>query len=158
MIAQPLLPSWIRFHVILIIVKELHLNIGLAGLIEKIVFISPGVRIDSFRMRGSADVAIPSCFKRKKIHSKGSFVGSTVVPKSAARRPQGRESLLVRNCVLNDERLDLFGSIHGHSHSDGSAIVVKEKSEMVQLEGISELLHYFCCMVEGVAKLFKTWP
>src|SRR5215467_12782544 len=63
MIAQPLLPDWIDPEVILIVVKEVDLNVRLAGLIQKVILIGPGVRIDSFWMRGSADVAIPSRFK-----------------------------------------------------------------------------------------------
>src|SRR5215472_15324851 len=70
MIAQPLLPNWIGLEVILIVVKEVDLNVRLARLIQKVIFIGPGVRIDSFRMRRSADVAIPSGFKREKVLSK----------------------------------------------------------------------------------------
>src|SRR5262249_4922151 len=134
MITEPLLPDWIGLQVILIVVKEVELNIRLTGLIQKVIFIGPSVRIDSFRMRRSADVAIQSGFKRKKILSKCGFMGGPAVPKSTPRRPQGREPFLVRNCVLNDERFDLFRPIHGHSHANRTAIVVKEESVMVQIE------------------------
>ena len=40
-ISQPLLPRWIRFKIVLIVIEKVQLNVRLPRLIEEIILINP---------------------------------------------------------------------------------------------------------------------
>ena len=57
MIASPLLPLWIRFDIVLIVVKQLQLNIRLSGLVQEVILIDPEIGVLYCEMSGG----VPTC-------------------------------------------------------------------------------------------------
>jgi hypothetical protein len=78
----------------------------LAGLIEKGELVRPEIRVVPVYVRIVADMTSPRGGERKKICPQRALVGNEVGPKRAPRVPVRTEPFIVRNSVLDDERLD----------------------------------------------------
>src|SRR5260370_32218939 len=117
MVTEPFLPGGVRFQIILIIKKEIRLDVGLAGLIQKIELVRSCVRIESLRMRRRAEMPVPSGFEGEKTFPKRGLVSCAVVPESAARRPERRKPFFVSNRILDDDGLCFFRMVNCHPHS-----------------------------------------
>jgi len=85
MITKPFLPNWIRLQVVLIVKKQVSLNICLVRLIQKIELIRPRIAINSFGTRRRAQVSIAGCFQLKKTLAKCSLVRNALAKRHAAR-------------------------------------------------------------------------
>src|SRR6476646_2878334 len=74
LLAHPRLPFRISFHICSVVIEQVALNIGLAGLIEKVEFISPEIGVIAFHLRIVPDMTRPRRLKREEICAKCSFV------------------------------------------------------------------------------------
>src|ERR1700733_662224 len=63
MIPQPLLPFWIRFDIVLIVVKQVQLNIRLSRLVEEVIFIDPEVGVVERDVRRGSYVPFLGCLE-----------------------------------------------------------------------------------------------
>ncbi len=86
-LTHPGLPFRIGVHIGSVIIKQIALNIGLAGLVEKGKFIGPEVRIIAIHVRIVPDMARSRRLQREEICAKRAFVGSAIGPKGPPRLP-----------------------------------------------------------------------
>ena len=84
---HPCLPFRIGVDVRSIIVEKITLNFGLAGLVEKIKFIGPEIRVIAFRIGIIPNMARPRGWQREEICAQCAFVGRAISPKSTPRLP-----------------------------------------------------------------------
>src|SRR5439155_15808729 len=82
LLAHPCLPLRIGLHVGSIVVEQIALNVGLAGLIEKIKFIGPEIGVIAIHVGIVSDVARARRRQRQEICAKRAFVGSAIGPKA----------------------------------------------------------------------------
>src|SRR5205809_6830337 len=82
---HPCLPLRVSVDVRPIIVEEITLNFSLAGLIEKIILVSPKIRVVAFKVGIVADMPGPSCCERKQIRPQSLFVRLAIRPKLPPR-------------------------------------------------------------------------
>src|SRR5579862_8339664 len=80
-LAHPGLPLGIVVDVGAVVVEEVALNFGLAGLVEKIIFVGPEIGVVAFEVGIVADVARAGGRERKQIGAKRGFVGGAISPK-----------------------------------------------------------------------------
>src|SRR3984893_1072871 len=106
LLAHPCLPLGIGVDVRGVVVEEVALNVGLAGLIEKIKFVGPEIRVIAFHVWIVPNMARPRRRQRQEICAKRSFVGSAIGPKRASRFPICPETFVMRHSVLHDESFD----------------------------------------------------
>src|SRR5207244_4939594 len=81
LLAQPSLPRGVGVDVRAVVVEEVALNVGLAGLVEKGKFIGPEIRVVAFHGGIVPDMARPRRRQRQEICAKRAFVGSAIGPK-----------------------------------------------------------------------------
>src|SRR6266481_3998338 len=67
LLAHPCLPFGICLDVGAVVVKQVALNVGLAGLVEKCEFIGPEIRVIAIHVRIVPDMARPRSRERKEI-------------------------------------------------------------------------------------------
>jgi len=77
------LPSGIVFDVGAVVVEEVGLNVHLAGLIEKVKFVRPEIRVVACYVWVVASVAASRRLKRQEICAQRAFVGSSIGPESS---------------------------------------------------------------------------
>src|SRR5439155_8211366 len=104
--AHPCLPLWIGIYVGSIVIKQIALNVSLAGLVEKGKFIGPEIRVIAPHVGIVPDMPRPRRCEREQICAKRVFVGSPIGPKGPARLPIRPPAFVVRQSVLNDESFD----------------------------------------------------
>ena len=80
LLAHPSLPLGVGVDVRAVVVEEVALNVGLAGLVEKGKFIAPEIRVIAFNIGIATDMARPRRRERQEIGAKRAFVGSAIVP------------------------------------------------------------------------------
>ena len=64
----------------------------------------------------------------------------------------------MRDCILDDDRLDFLRLDNRHAHSHRPAVVVQEQGVAMEIQRLRELLRHLGKKVEGVAELFRAWP
>ena len=106
LLAHPGLPLGVGVHVRAVVVEEVTLNVGLAGLAEKGKLIGPEIRVIAFCVRIASDMARARRRQRQEIRAQRVFVGGAIGPKGTPRLPVRPQALVVCHCVLDDERLD----------------------------------------------------
>ncbi len=79
------------------------MNLALAGLVEKIIFVCPQVRVMAFDVGVVADVARARGREREKICAQRAFVGGAIGPEGSARFPILAEAFVMSDGVLDDE-------------------------------------------------------
>src|SRR5713226_3460991 len=87
LLAHPSLPLGVGVDVRAVVVEEVTLNVGLAGLVEKGKFIGPEIRVIAFHVGIVPDMARARRRQRQEIGAKGAFVGSAIGPKGPPRLP-----------------------------------------------------------------------
>src|ERR1700689_193716 len=103
LLAHPCLPFRIGVHIGAIVVEEVALNLSLPGLIEKIEFIGPKVRVVAIHVWIISDMARTRSRQREKICAQRGFVWSAIGPKGPSRLPILSQAVIVRDRILNDE-------------------------------------------------------
>src|SRR6267143_1655538 len=106
LLAHPSLPLGVGVDVRAVVVEEVTLNVGLAGLAEKGKFIGPEIRVVVLDVGVVPDMAGSRRREREEVGAKRAFIGSAIGPKSPPRFPIRAQALVVRHSVLNDQRLD----------------------------------------------------
>src|SRR6266853_156185 len=114
LLAHPSLPLGIGVDVRAVVVEEVALNVGLAGLVEKGKFIGPEVRIIELDVGIVPDMARPGRLQRQEICAKRAFIRGAVGPEGPPRLPIRAQAFVVRHGILEDERLDPFRMSQGH--------------------------------------------
>src|SRR6266404_5273131 len=127
LLAHPSLPLGVGVDIRAVVVKEVALNVCLAGLVEKGKFISPEIRVIAFHVGIVPDMARPRRRQRQEICAKRAFVGSAICPKGPPRLPIRTQALIVRHSVLHDESLDPVGMGQGHAKTHGAAVILHVK-------------------------------
>src|SRR5438105_14807404 len=112
----------------MVVIKQIRLNVRLAGLIQKVKFVGPGVRIQTLRMWRRAHMAVAGCLHGEKSLAEVSLMRRAILPECPPSAPQRRQALLVRNRILDDDGLDLFGVGNCHPQSDMAAVIMEEKA------------------------------
>ena len=72
------MPPGIVFDVGAIVVEEVALNLDLAGLIEKVKFVRPEIRVVACCVWVVTSVAASRRLKRQEIYAQPAFVGSAI--------------------------------------------------------------------------------
>jgi hypothetical protein len=108
-LTHPRLPFRICVYICPIVIEQITLNVSLARLTKKRKFICPEIRVIPFDIRIVSHMARPRRLKRQEICAQRAFVGRAIGPKSASRFPIGTEPFVMRDRVLNDQRIDPFG-------------------------------------------------
>ena len=124
---HPCLPLRVGVDVRSIIVEKITLNVGLAGLVEKIKFIGPKVRVIAIHIRIVSDMAGSRGCQRKKICAQRIFVGGAIFPEFAPRLPVRAKAFVMPSRVLNNERVDALRVRQRHSETDRAAVIVHVK-------------------------------
>src|SRR5215831_2965955 len=79
-VAKPLLPFRVGLDVILIVVKEVQLNIPLSRLVQEIILVHPQIGVVLRGIRRSADVPLAGCLKGQQVASHLGLVSRPVLP------------------------------------------------------------------------------
>jgi len=126
LLAHPSLPLGVGVDVRAVVVEEVALNVGLAGLVEKGKFIGPEIRVIAFHVGIVPDMARPRRRQRQEIGANRAFIRSPIGPKGPPRLPIRPQAFVVRNRVLNDESLDPVRMGPGHAKTHGAAVILRE--------------------------------
>src|SRR5208282_2702451 len=105
-LAHPRLPFRVSVDIGPIVVKQVALNVRLAGLAEKGKLIGPEIRVVAFEVRIVSNMARPCRSQREKVGSERTFVRSAIGPKGSTGLPTCGQAFVVRDRILNDESLD----------------------------------------------------
>src|SRR5580658_9854115 len=81
LLAHPGLPLGVGLDVRAVVVEEVALNVGLAGLVEKSKFIGPKIRVIALHVGIVPDMARPRRRQRQEIGAKRGFIDSAIGPK-----------------------------------------------------------------------------
>src|SRR5437016_12843463 len=84
-LAHPGLPLGVGLDVRAIVVEEVALNVGLAGLVEKREFIGPEIRVVAIYVGIVPDVPCPRGRQREELGAKLAAVGCATRPTGTAR-------------------------------------------------------------------------
>src|SRR5215472_9028868 len=94
-VAKPLLPSRVGFNVILVVVKQIQLNITLSRLVQEVILVYPQIGVVLRRIRRSADVPLASCFKGQEVRSDLGLMSRAVLPERSPHGPERRKAFFV---------------------------------------------------------------
>src|SRR5882724_2680614 len=158
LLAHPSLPLGVGVDVCAVVVKEVALNVGLAGLIEKGKFIGPEIRVIAFHVRIVSDMARPRRRQRQEICAKGAFVGSAIGPKGPPRLPIRPQAFVVRHSVLDDESLDPVRLGQGHSKTNRAPVILHVKRVAREPERFGKMIHDVGIVIERICEFFRVRP
>ena len=94
-LAHPGVPLRIVLHVGAVVVEEVDLDLALAGLVEKIIFVGPEIAVVALDVGIVADVTGARGGQREEICAQRGFVGSAIGPEGAARFPIFTQAFVV---------------------------------------------------------------
>src|SRR5438132_10061064 len=66
-VAKPLLPFGVGFKVILVVVKEVQLNISLSRLVQEVILVHPQIGVVLRGIWRGANVSLAGCFKGQQV-------------------------------------------------------------------------------------------
>jgi len=138
--------------------REVALNVGLAGLVEKGEFVDPEIRVIAFHVGIVPDMARPRRLQRKEICAKRAFVGSAISPKGPPCFRIRRQSFVVRNSVLDDERLDPVRMGQGHAKTYGAAVILHVKRVAREPERFGKVIHDLGAVIKRIREFFWVRP
>ena len=96
--------------------------------------------------------------QRQQICAQRVFVGRAIGPKSASRFPIGTEPFVMRNRVLNNQRIDPFGMNQGHAKTHRASVVLHVKCVLREPQRFGETIHDLGIVIECVGELFWIGP
>ena len=96
--------------------------------------------------------------QREEVRAQRGLVRGAVGPEGAARLPVRAEPLVVRDRVLDDERLHALRMCERHAEADGPAVVVHVERVARQPERLREPVHELGDVVERVRELLRIRP
>ena len=99
-LAHPNLPLGVGVDVRAVVVEEVALNVGLAGLVEKGKFIGPEIRVIAFYVGIVPYMARRRRRQRQEICAQRAFVSSAIGPKGPPRLPIRPQAFVVRHGVM----------------------------------------------------------
>jgi len=108
LLAHPGLPLRVGVDVRSIVVEEVGLNIRLPRSAQEREFVGPKIRVVALRIWIPAKMAGARRRQREKIGAKPAFVGGAIRPKGAARLPNLAQAFVMRDRILDDQRVDSF--------------------------------------------------
>ena len=158
MFLHPCLPFRIAVDVGAVVVEEIDLDVALSGPVEKIIFVGIEIWIVALDVGVVADVACSGGGQRQEIFSQRGFVRGAICPKGAARVPVCAEAGVVRDSVLNDQRLDALGMRQDHAKADRGAIVLHIQVVFREAHRFDEVIHDFGDAIERVGKFLRIGP
>ena len=123
-LAHPGLPLGVGVDVGPVIIEEIALNIGLAGLVKKGKLIGPQIRVVALNIGVAADMTRARCRHRQKISAEGTFVGSTIRPKVPPRLPISPQAFVVRDSILDNQSVEPVRMGQGHTKTHGAAVIL----------------------------------
>src|SRR6266568_4307216 len=82
-LTHPGLPLGVGLDVRAVVVEEVALNVGLAGLVQKREFIGPEIRVVAIHVGIVPDVPCPRGRQREEIRAQRAFVGGAIGPKGS---------------------------------------------------------------------------
>src|SRR6202030_2088276 len=127
LLAHPCLPFRVGVDVRSIIVEKIALNVGLAGLIQKVKLVRPQIWIIALHVGIATDVSRPRRRQRKQIGAKSAFVRLAIGPKRSPRFPIRPEAFVVRYRVLDDESIYSLRMHQCHTKTCGAAVILHVK-------------------------------
>ena len=152
------MPFGIVVDVGAVIVEEVALNFGLAGLVEKIIFVGIEIRVMPFDVGIVAYVARARRLQGEQICAKRGFVGGAIGPKGAAGFPIRAEAFVVGDRVLDDERCNALGMCEDHAKTYRAAIILHVQRIAREAERFGEVIHDFGDVIESVGEFFRVGP
>src|SRR6266851_3999360 len=156
--AHPCLPLRIGVHIGSIVVKQVALNLGLAGLVEKIEFICPEIRVVAFHVRIVSDMARARGRERQEIRAQRAFVGRAIGPKGSPRLPIRPQTFVVPDSILDDERLDALRMSQGHAKTDRAAVILHVNGAAREPERFGKVIHDLRIVIKRIRELLRVWP
>src|SRR5258708_3747960 len=123
-LAHPRLPGGICIDVRAVVVEEVALNVGLTWLTEKSEFVGPEIGVIEFHVRIVPDMASSRRRERQKIRAQLAFVFGTIGPERTARSPIRAKSIVMRDSILDDQRLDTVRMRECHAEPNRAAVVL----------------------------------
>src|SRR5216684_1572499 len=72
--------------------------------------------------------------------------------------PNRSQTFVVRNGVLNNERLDSVRMGQGHAKTHGAAVILHVKRVAREPKSFGEVIHGFGDVIERVREFFRVWP
>src|SRR5260370_27997889 len=78
--------------------------------------------------------------------------------KGLACFPNRSETFIVRDGVLNDERLDSLWMNQDNAKTPGAAVILHVKRVAREPKSFREVIHDFGDVIERVRELFRVWP
>src|SRR5580698_4515395 len=136
---HPSLPPRIVFDVGTVVVEEIALNLDLAGLIEKVKFVRPEIRVVACYVRVVTSVAASRRLKRQEICAQRAFIRRAIRPESSSCFPICPQTRIVGHCVLDDERFDSLRMRQGHAKTDRATVVLHVKSVVREPKSFGEV-------------------
>jgi len=125
LLAHPCLPLRVGVHVGAV-VEQITLNLGLAGLTQKIKLIGPDIGVVEFDIRVEWRVRVVASDSR--FAPQCAFIGGAIGSKGSPRLPSRAQAFVVCDSVLHDQSLDLVRMRQGHAKTDGTAVTLHVKS------------------------------
>ena len=96
--------------------------------------------------------------KREEVSAKRTFRWPSGLPKTLARFPIRSKPFVVRDGILNDQRLDTFRMHQSHAKADRSAVVLHVQRVARYRERLSEPGHDLGIAVERVREFLRIGP
>ena len=158
LLTHPSLPLEVGVDIRAVVVEEVALKVGLAGLVEKGKFIGPEIRVIAFHVGIVPDMARTRRRQRQEICAKRTFIGSAIGPKGPPRLPIRPQALVVRHSVLDDESLDPVRMRQGHAKTHGAAVILHIKRVAREPECFGEVIHDLGDVIERIREFFRVRP
>src|SRR5216683_3964147 len=156
--AHPCLPPAVGVDVRAVVIEEVALDIHLAGLAKKGKFIGPEIGGIALDVRIAPYMARPRSRERQEVCAKRTLVTGAICPKGPACFPNRSQTFVVRNGVLNNERLDSVRMGQGHAKTHGAAVILQVKRVAREPQSFGEVIHGFADVIERVCEFFRVWP
>ena len=158
LLAHPSLPLRVCVHVRSIVVEKIALNLRLSRLIQEVKLVGPQIRIITLHIRIVPDMARPRRLQRQEICAERVFIGGAIFPKFPPRFPIRAQTFVVRDRILNNERIYALGMRKRHAETDWAAVILHVKCVTRESERFGEVIHDFGNVIERVGEFFRIRP
>ncbi len=140
------------------IVEEVGLSVRLPRLAEERELVRPKIWIVAIRVRVASEMAAARRRQGQEICAQRAFVAGPIGPERAPRFPKRSQAFVVRDGVLNDERLYPIRMGQGHPKPHRAAVILHVKRVVGESERFGEAIHDFGEVVKRVGECFRLRP
>jgi len=152
------MPLGIVLYIGPVVIEKFDLNVALARLVQKIVFVRPQIRVVALDVGITAGVTRTGSGQGEKIRPQRPFVRCPVGPRLMPGLPISSQAFVVGHGILGDEAFDALWMGEDHAKTNRSAVVLHIKAEVRRPERFCEVIDDLGDVVECVREFLRVGP